>query len=199
METFNNKYTKPTLAKILSKEKHKGVRLLDIGSGFGNITSFLAQLGFEVIGIDISEKRINVARKSYPNLKFICKDIYNLEIDEIGGKFDIITATEVIEHVKGVVGFTNKIKSLLKPGGLLAISAPYHGYIKNLLIILMGKFDEHFSPFSDHSSFFSIKTMSTLLKNIGFENIKFYFAGRVPPLYKIMIASCVAPRKKNYD
>src|SRR2546425_251892 len=81
-------------------------------------------------------------------------------------------------------------RSIVEPGGTLVISMPYHGYFKNLALALCGAMDRHFTVLWDggHIKFFSIKTLSALLSEAGFSNIRFARVGRIPPFAKSMIA-----------
>ena len=78
---------------------------------------------------------------------------------------------------------------ILENDGKLLISTPYHGYIKNLLISLLGKTDFHFNPLwrHGHIKFFSIKTLSELLKKCNLKVINKKFSGRFYPISNSMI------------
>jgi len=74
-------------------------------------------------------------------------------------------------------------------GGAI-VSTPYHGYLKNLALAVTGKMDAHFTALWDHGhiKFWSIPTLTTLLTEAGFENVRFRRVGRIPALAKSMIA-----------
>ncbi|RZK18020.1 MAG: methyltransferase domain-containing protein [Flavobacterium sp.] len=105
--------------------------------------------------------------------------------------FDTIISTEVIEHLydpRKFIAFCKKI--LLKNGGgELILSTPYHGYIKNLLLALAGKWDSHANPLWDggHIKLWSRKTLSNLLTEQGFTVTDFVGCGRVPYVWKSMV------------
>ena len=105
------------------------------------------------------------------------------------GRCDLIISTEVIEHIFLPRVFTRNCYNLLKPGGTLIISTPYHGYGKNLLLALTGKLDEHFTALWDygHIKFWSRRTLTSLLRESGFTDVRFVGAGRLPFLWKSMI------------
>jgi hypothetical protein len=69
------------------------------------------------------------------------------------------------------------------------IGTPYHGYLKNLVLGVTGKMDSHFTVLSDggHIKFFSVATLSELLKSNGFSRLTFSYYGRAPWLWKNMI------------
>jgi hypothetical protein len=83
-------------------------------------------------------------------------------------------------------------------GGKLIVSTPYHGYIKNLAMALLGKMDGHYTALWDggHIKFFSRKTLEQMLEERGFVVTDFAGAGRVPYLWKSMLVSAVVELKK---
>ena len=75
------------------------------------------------------------------------------------------------------------------------MSTPYHGYFKNLTLAITGKMDQHFTALWDHGhiKFWSMPTLTTLLQDAGFQNIRFNRVGRIPALAKSMIAVAQKP------
>jgi hypothetical protein len=71
-------------------------------------------------------------------------------------------------------------------GGVAIMSTQFHGYVKNLLLALTGKIDQHFGPLWDHGhfKFSSVPTLTERLTEVGFRDIQFSFAGRIPALPK---------------
>jgi 2-polyprenyl-3-methyl-5-hydroxy-6-metoxy-1,4-benzoquinol methylase len=172
-------------------ENKQPLRILDIGCGNGSLSNLIAQNGYEVIGLEESNSGIKFANQSFPNCKFIQGSIYNIPYTELGEKFDVIISCEVIEHLFYPKELVKNVKQCLKPNGLLIITTPYNGYLKNLIIAAVGKMDQHLTTLWDggHIKFFSVATMTTLLKTENYTNIKFKFAGRLPFLWKSMLCS----------
>ncbi|MTJ07911.1 bifunctional 2-polyprenyl-6-hydroxyphenol methylase/3-demethylubiquinol 3-O-methyltransferase UbiG [Anabaena sp. UHCC 0204] len=169
------------------------LRILDIGCGNGSFSNFIAQNGYEVVGLEESASGVKFATQSFPDCQFIQGSIYNIPYTELGDKFDIIISCEVIEHLFYPKELVRNIKKCLKPNGLLIITTPYNGYLKNLIIAATGKMDQHLTTLWDggHIKFFSVATMTTLLKSENYTNIKFKFAGRLPYIWKSMLCSSV--------
>ena len=166
-------------------------RILDIGCGNGSFTNFIAQQGYEVVGVEESESGVKLARENFPDCQFIQGSIYDLPYAQLKDKFDIIISLEVIEHLFYPKELVRAAKKVLKPNGRLIITTPYHGYLKNLMLAVTGKMDRHFTSLWDggHIKFFSVKTLSTLLESEKYTDINFKFAGRYPYLWKTMLCS----------
>jgi len=107
----------------------------------------------------------------------------------------VIVSSDVIEHLYRPADLIEAAGSMLKPNGYLVIGAPYHGYLKNVVLSVTGKMDAHFSSLHDggHIKFFSVKTLSELLRRHDFIDLKFKFYGRAPWLWMNMI--CQARKK----
>ena len=106
------------------------------------------------------------------------------------GRFPVVLSLEVVEHVYDPRRCAATVFSLLEPGGTAIVSAPYHSYIKNLALAISGKMDAHFTALWDrgHIKFWYYNSLSTLLSEAGFEDIRFERVGRIPRLAKSIIA-----------
>jgi 2-polyprenyl-3-methyl-5-hydroxy-6-metoxy-1,4-benzoquinol methylase len=187
--------TQPLLEMISESasiiDKQHSLRILDIGCGNGSLSNFLAKNGYEVVGIEESESGVKFASHTFPDCHFIQGSIYNLPYTALGDKFDVVIASEVIEHLFYPKELVRNAKKCLNPNGRLILTTPYHGYIKNLLLAVSGKMDKHFTTLWDggHIKFFSVATMNELLKSENYTDIKFKFSGRFPYLWKSMLCS----------
>jgi 2-polyprenyl-3-methyl-5-hydroxy-6-metoxy-1,4-benzoquinol methylase len=170
----------------LVKKLH-GVRsICDLGCGNGHISGRLAALGYHVTGVDASASGIQIAQRAYPEVEFVHALI---DRDLSLGKFDLVISSDVIEHLYRPSDLLEAAISQLKPGGQILLGTPYHGYLKNLVLAATGKMDAHFSALHDggHIKFFSVNTLSKLMRAHGFDNLRFTFYGRAPWLWKNMI------------
>lgn len=101
----------------------------------------------------------------------------------------------MVEHVYFPRQYAATVFSLLQGGGTAILSTPYHGYWKNLALALSGKLDRHFTALWDHGhiKFWSMPTLTALLEEAGFRDIRFERVGRITPLAKAMIAVAKTP------
>lgn len=116
-----------------------GLRLLDIGCGGGILSEPLARLGAQVVGADPAEENIAVAsahaRESGVEVDY--RAITAEALAEQGGKFDIVLAMEVVEHVTDVDAFVTTCAAMVKPGGLL-IAATLNRTMKSFALAIVG-------------------------------------------------------------
>lgn len=141
-------------------------------------------------GVDASESGIRLAREAYPQANFICSLIDGQLRDRLGLQdFDLVISSDVIEHLYRPSILVVAASSVLKARGHVLFATPYHGYLKNLVLSASGKMDNHFCVNDDggHIKFFSVKTLSELLRREGFADLHFSFYGRAPWLWMNMI------------
>lgn len=164
--------------------------VLDLGCGNGAASGFLASKGFVMHGCDASLSGIELARSAFPGVDFFQHDLCNALPAECHGKYDAVVSLEVIEHLLLPRSLMKSAHEALRPGGILIVSTPYHGYLKNLALALAGKFDDHWHPLRDfgHVKFFSKKTLLQLVSESGFEVLNWRTAGRVRAFACSMIA-----------
>ena len=101
-----------------------GLRVLDIGCGGGILAEPMARLGGQVTGIDATPEAIAAAqahaRTAGLEIDYRCLTAESLA--ESGASFDLIYASEVIEHVTDRPLFAASIAGMLAPGGTVVIT-----------------------------------------------------------------------------
>lgn len=101
-----------------------GLRVLDIGCGGGLLSEPLARLGARVAGIDPGEVNISVARSHAAEFGLDI-DYRPVPVESLateGERFDVVIASEVVEHVIDQARFVATACSLVRPGGLFVAS-----------------------------------------------------------------------------
>jgi SAM-dependent methyltransferase len=98
----------------------RGVRVLDIGSGFGQALGYHAARACEVWGVESDENALRVAERHGFNVRIGIFD----PADFPAGHFDVVTLDQVIEHMRDPVATMAGIRTVLKPGGVAILSTP---------------------------------------------------------------------------
>jgi 2-polyprenyl-3-methyl-5-hydroxy-6-metoxy-1,4-benzoquinol methylase len=159
-------------------------RVLDFGCGTGAASRILADNGHDVTGVDASESGLRLAAEQVTAARFQFAD-NEAALPFADAQFEVVFCTEVIEHLLDVAAFVKEIHRVLEKDGLFIITTPYHGLIKNLLIITRN-FDHHFDPTGEHIRFFSRRSLTECLAAAGFEVSQFEGIGRFWPVWKSM-------------
>lgn len=112
-----------------------GKSALDVGCGAGLLAEPLARLGAATTAVDAAAENIAAARSHAEGsglaIDYRCGELAALNL----GKFDLITAMEVIEHVADKRAFIAQLAAHLAPGGLLVLSTPNRTAASRLLLV----------------------------------------------------------------
>jgi 2-polyprenyl-3-methyl-5-hydroxy-6-metoxy-1,4-benzoquinol methylase len=166
-------------------------RVLDLGTGIGRLSGELFNASYEVVGVEPDAQGLAIARQKYPSVHFyqfgVNDDPCQLLSQE--APFDAVVSTEVVEHLYSPHQLPIYAARVLKKGGHLIVTTPYHGYLKNIGIALLNKWDSHHASLrhGGHIKFWSRATLTTLLEKNGFSVVSFGGVGRMPYLWKSMV------------
>ena len=119
--------------KSLADHK-KGLKALDIGAGIGKCMIALENSGFDVFGIEPSEK---FYQKAIETMKIKNTKIKNCSLEEFefqNNSFDFITFGSVLEHLYDPCGSLKKAIDLLKPKGLIQVEVPSSSWLSGKII-----------------------------------------------------------------
>ncbi|MCM8781905.1 MAG: class I SAM-dependent methyltransferase [Candidatus Omnitrophica bacterium] len=162
-EIRKNHYIR-VLNRINSKIDFNEKRLLDLGCGNGILLEIAKSLGFEVVGVDLSEEAIKMCKSDID--KIYCCDLNHIDTLNLG-KFDVITLFDVLDHVKNPNRIVELVYAHLKIGGLCYIEV---NNINSFYAKLMRHHNPHLQPY-EHQSYFSVKTLKKLLEEKGFSDV----------------------------
>lgn len=158
----------------IAKIKPSG-RLLDVGCGRGNFLAIARDHGFDVHGIDISERAVAYARKQFS----LSVDVATLDdLAKTENRFDVITLWHVLEHFVDPFKHLQQVRSLLNKGGICVIEVPNLNSLK--FRIARDKWHGGNHPLY-HRTFFSTGTLSSALVKTGFSEVhRWRLTYRVP-------------------
>ena len=144
----------------------KSAKVIDIGCAAGRDSKKIFDAGFKVIGIDVSKKLLNIAKKNYPEIEFKLADMAHLSFSDryFGG----IYANAVLHHVdrNKMLPVLKEFYRVLDSGGILYISTKTG----------IGTRSGH-DAFATVDRLFTLTTLDELdglLRKAGFKKIKIY-------------------------
>lgn len=156
-------------------------RVLDFASGAGYGSHIIAKRCkkkvSEVIGIDIDDKAVEYARKTYyhPLSTYLKGDVTDRTLPVSLGQFDTIISFETIEHVAEEEQFLTNINLMLRHGGTLVLSTPFGngrgkpcGSPFHVHQLTINEFKELFVNYSETSFYYQ---KGALIEPAGFETI----------------------------
>jgi SAM-dependent methyltransferase len=107
------------------------LRTLDAGCGTGAYTLYAAKIGNSAVGVSFDPAQITRARAraailGISSIEFREGDLRKLDESATSlGTFDQIIVFETIEHIKNDQKLVDDLAALLKPGGVILLTAPY--------------------------------------------------------------------------
>ncbi len=141
---FRMRYLRDRLARLQPAEAPeaapwRGLTVLDIGCGGGVLSEPMARLGARVTGIDPGATNIGVARQHAERmgLSITYRATVAEDLAAEGAQFDVVVASEVVEHVADRDAFVGTACSLVRPGGLF-VGSTINRTAKSFLLAIVG-------------------------------------------------------------
>lgn len=117
----NNLFEIPALFSMMPELK--GKRVLDLGCGFGEHCKRFADCGAEkVVGIDISEKMLEVAKKENSDPKITYLNMPMEKIAQLNEQFDVVVSSLAFHYIEDFAGVVRNIYDMLAVDGVFIFS-----------------------------------------------------------------------------
>jgi len=150
----------------LAKRLGVGNRVLDVPCGIGRVANFLVNVGFSVVGIDISERMIQLARKNVGGATFIKGDMRRLPEVLKGDRFDVVINIfnslgyygeeddlEIMKSIRQVTGGVAVINLDNRDYVIFNWPEVYYSYVPPYMVIDTSKFEPTTSRLQVHRKY----------------------------------------------
>jgi len=153
----NSEYVESNKKVVTERFKRfNGEKILDLGCGYGFFTDYFRSIGANAVGIDGSEKMIEIAKERYPMADFSVMDITK-PLDFESGRFDMVFSNQVFMDVENIDFVFSECNRLLKTGGILYYSIVHPAF-----------YDGHW--LKDGNGYSYAKTMEKYIEPYQFTN-----------------------------
>jgi 2-polyprenyl-3-methyl-5-hydroxy-6-metoxy-1,4-benzoquinol methylase len=153
-----------------------GRRVLEVGSGTGNITQFLCSEGRDVVATDIVPAYRDELRRRFSAQRGVAIDAFDLNSRAprgmVASPFDTVVCLNVLEHIEDDMFALGQLGAVMARGGMLALLVPAHKW-------LYGEFDRAVGHFRRYEK----RELATKLSQSGLtlRSLKFFsFAAALP-------------------
>ena len=202
------------VTNIASDKPVEDTKVLDVGCGNGHISMYLGRIGYQVVGVDVSEDTIEEAQKlnHLDNVSFSVVDAENIQLPV--GEYDAIICSEVLEHLDRPSTLLEVLHQALKDNGKLIVTVPNGVGPREVLVtkpILAlrrqngwtwrsvsrikkklgydGTTVQSEADNLDHVQFFSKKDLENLSRNNDFTIVKFQNVNFVEDVFPVSLLS----------
>lgn len=142
----------------------KSNRLLDVGCGAGSFLEAAARDNWEAFGVEISQTAAEHVRRQ--GFEVFCGELEKADYQD--GYFDVVIASEVLEHVLDPKALLESVARVLRPGGLLWATTPHGRGISARLLDLA--WTTVCPP--EHLQLFSVNSIKAMLSSAGFRRVE---------------------------
>jgi 2-polyprenyl-3-methyl-5-hydroxy-6-metoxy-1,4-benzoquinol methylase len=187
MVEFTNTRVALALEMIRNERARTGnaLRVLDVGCGDGTFSEMIMDMGNEVHGVDVRPDRVESARQK--GVRAMVADLSKgLPFDNVF--FDLVYASEVLEHIYDTEFFLQEARRVLKKNGALVVTVPNIACLPNRVRAILGLYPKYVAParkhwgVGEHMRAFTKNVLTELLIRNGFqiEDVKANLLSIVP-------------------
>ena len=178
------------LMKLLQKYPRNS-KILDVGCSGGPLISDLNKIGFNHIhGIDISEEAVNLCQaRGLQNIYLSRAE----KIDFRDAEFDIVIASDILEHIKDEGIALTEWRRLLKSGGTLIVFVPAF----NFLWSSHDEINNHFRRYTSHMLTTALRKAGFMIERSSYWNFFLFFPTFVIRMLKKMTDRLTHKKEKD--
>jgi ubiquinone/menaquinone biosynthesis C-methylase UbiE len=170
--------------RFLLGELRAGERLLDLGCGDGAFAELAAGAGAgRVVAADVAEAALARVAARDRRLEPLLVP-FDGPLPLADGSFDLVWASEVIEHVADTARWLSEVRRVLTPAGRLLVSTPDHGRLR----LLVGGIARYSDPLGDHLHLYTRRSLRELLSGFGFDPVTIAAVGGPPLARRLLLA-----------
>jgi ubiquinone/menaquinone biosynthesis C-methylase UbiE len=168
---------------FLLGEVRAGDRVLDVGCGDGRFTVELTRAGMRAVGVDVAQAALERAREREAGADFRLVPIDGrLPFED--GSFEVVWASEVIEHIADTARWLSEVRRVLVPRGRLLVTTPSHGRMR----VALGGVERFSEPLGDHLHLYTRGSLRTLLEEFDFDPVAVRAVAGPPLLRRLLLA-----------
>jgi ubiquinone/menaquinone biosynthesis C-methylase UbiE len=146
----------------------------------------MARAGAGAIGVDVAEAALRRARSRHPGVEFLLVPLDGpLPFED--GSFELVWASEVIEHVTDTARWLSEVRRVLAPAGRLLVTTPSHGRLR----VALGGVERFSEPLGDHLHLYTKSSLGSLLHEFGFGDVRVRAVEGPPLLRRMLLARAV--------
>ena len=136
--------------------------------------------------MDVAEAALQRARVRHPGVCFQLVP-FDGPLPFGVGAFDLVWASEVIEHVADTARWLSEVRRVLAPGARLLATTPSHGRLR----VLLGGVERYSEPLGDHLHLYTARSLGALLEEFGFSSVSVRAVDGPPLLKRSLFAHAV--------
>jgi len=154
-----------------------GVRVIDVGCGGGILAESMANAGADVVGIDMAESPLSVARlhalESGASVEYLASTAEDMAAEK-AGDFDVVTCLEMLEHVPDPASTVRACAELARSGGRLFFSTINRNPKSYLLAVVGAEYVLGLLPKGthDYQKFLTPAELATAVRAAGLEVVE---------------------------